>query len=207
MHLKQPGTLPVLFVAAILILTVSFQPRLGDAAPISPSDEIRQAVKEIKAILDNPTIKGADKRLKVRNVILPLFDIEEMAKHALGYHWKDNSDRMDEFIPLFIAVIEKSYLNLSMLEAAVGMQVVVLKEKLYDDRAEVYTRLTTPKISVDMVYKLRKNGEGWLIYDIVVENFSLVANYRSQFNEVITTYSFDELLKRMREKVSASERR
>jgi len=173
-----------------------------------PSEELKRAVTETLTILDNPAIAPLEKRERVRKIILPLFDLERMAKLALGRHWKANRSRMPEFVPLFSGILERAYLNFGMLKKARGINIEFLSEKINEDnpdKAEVFTKVVTRKSEINVIYKLVRVGERWLIYDISVENISLIASYRAQFNEEILTSSFDELLKKMREKLSQPE--
>ena len=47
---------------------------------------------------------------------------------------------------------------------------------------------------------MHKKGDRWLVYDVVIEGVSLVANYRTQFNKIIQTSSFQELMNKMKNK-------
>jgi phospholipid transport system substrate-binding protein len=79
--------------------------------------------------------------------------------------------------------------------------VIVSGEKQDGEFAEVDTRVITKKGEEIVInYKLRQTGGNWKVYDVVIENISLVSNYRSQFNRVIAQSSFDELMRRMRNK-------
>lgn len=67
---------------------------------------------------------------------------------------------------------------------------------------QVDTKIITKKgeeVSVD--YKLRLSGRDWKVYDVIVDNISLVSNYRSQFNRVITGSSFEELTRMLKAKI------
>ncbi|MBI2351447.1 MAG: ABC transporter substrate-binding protein, partial [Deltaproteobacteria bacterium] len=73
-----------------------------------------------------------------------------------------------------------------------------VQDKGYSD---VDTKVVTRKEEEFSVnYKLHLVDGGWKVYDVVVENISLVNNYRSQFNRIITTASYEELIRRMKEK-------
>jgi phospholipid transport system substrate-binding protein len=66
-------------------------------------------------------------------------------------------------------------------------------------RATVKTKVqTTRNVEVPIDYRLSKVGDGWQIYDVLVEGVSLVNNYRSQFNRIITTSSYAALIERMK---------
>jgi len=82
-----------------------------------------------------------------------------------------------------------------------GDKVVYLNERTEKDYAEVDTKVISPKgEETPMTYKLHPVGSDWKVFDIVVENISIVNNYRSQFNRVLSNASLDELIKRIKEK-------
>ena len=84
----------------------------------------------------------------------------------------------------------------------VGQRVIFRRETIDNDYAEVdATVVSTKGEESSVIFKLRRVEDRWLVYDAVVENISIVNNYRSQFNRVIGTSSHDELLKKIREKL------
>lgn len=192
-----------LFVAAFII----FASTLSSQGATTPAETIRETVSEVKAVIDNPQLLPYEKKLRLREVILPRFDTEEMAKRTLGIHWKTYKGRRDEFVPLFVALLEKVYLNMGMLEKARGVEIAILSERVDDDFAEVYTKVITKNGEHPVTYRLLRTPGGWKVYDILIENVSMVSNYRTQFNKIITTSSFDELLKKLREKTEEKEDR
>jgi phospholipid transport system substrate-binding protein len=60
--------------------------------------------------------------------------------------------------------------------------------------------VTSKGVEIPFVYKLIKKDAQWVVYDVVVEEVSLVSNYRKQFYQVIRDKSYAELLRRMKEK-------
>ena len=124
-----------------------------------------------------------------------------MAKRSLGAHWRRRTpDEKQEFVTLFTTLLEISYAD--RIDLYKGQSVVFTREEVDNDYARVESKIVNKKqeaFSVD--YKLqRREGGDWRIYDVVVENISLVNNYRSQFNRVIANNSYKELIKRMKEK-------
>jgi phospholipid transport system substrate-binding protein len=82
-----------------------------------------------------------------------------------------------------------------------GEKVLYGRETIEGDYAQVETTLVNAKgEEVSVVYKLRLNGGKWKVYDAVVENISVVSNYRSQFDRVISKSSFEELKRLLKEK-------
>lgn len=172
------------------------------ALPLSagaPSDQTRATIEKVLAILKDSSVKSA--RLdRLRQVINPSFDFAEMAKRSLGSHWqRRNPAEQQEFVKLFTDLVESSYVD--AIESYNGEKVVVANEKQDKDFAEVNTKIVTKKgeeFAID--YKLHQTSGSWKIYDAVIENVSLVNNYRSQFNRVIGKSSYEDLLSKMKEK-------
>ena len=167
-------------------------------------NEIRQTVDKLLAILKDPQLKGEGKknerRNKLREVIYQRFDFTDMAKRSLGSHWQRRSpEEQKEFVKLFTNLLEEAYLD--KIESYNGEKVQYLKEREDNDYAEVDTKIVDQKgqeFSVD--YRLHNVNGDWKVYDVLIEDVSLVNNYRAQFNRVLAKSSFEELLNRMKER-------
>jgi phospholipid transport system substrate-binding protein len=178
--------------------------RAGLVAAGPPTDQLRQTVDQLLTVLNDPQLKGEDKknerRENLREVIYPRFDFTEMARRSLGLHWRQRSpEEQQEFVQLFTNLLEEAYFD--KIESYNGEKVQYLNETVDNDYAEVETKIIgTNGQEFSVNYRLHNvNGE-WQVYDVVIENISLVHNYRSQFNRVLAKSSFAELLKTMREK-------
>ena len=172
------------------------------ALPLSagvPSDQTRATIEKVLSILKDPAAKS-ERRDRLRQVIYPSFDFAEMAKRSLGPHWqRRNPAEQQEFVKLFTDLVESSYVD--AIESYNGEKVVVANEKQDKEFAEVNTKIVTKKgeeFAID--YKLHQTSGSWKIYDAVIENVSLVNNYRSQFNRVIAKSSYEDLLSKMKDK-------
>ena len=172
------------------------------ALPLSagvPSDQTRATIEKVLSILKDPAAKS-ERRERLRQVIYPSFDFAEMAKRSLGTHWqRRNPAEQQEFVKLFTDLVESSYVD--AIESYNGEKVVVSNEKQDKEFAEVNTKIVTKKgeeFAID--YKLHQISGSWKIYDAVIENVSLVNNYRSQFNRVIAKSSYEDLLSKMKDK-------
>jgi phospholipid transport system substrate-binding protein len=187
-----------------LILGAIFLSAASRVIAGDPSDEMRATIENVLATLKDPNFKGAHKqeerRNKLKNVIYPRFDFAEMGKRSLGSHWQKRSPQeQKKFIELFSELVEASYID--AIDSYNGEKVIVGNERQDDEFAEVRTKILTKKgeeFAVD--YRLRQAGRGWKVYDVVLENVSLVNNYRSQFNRVIAKSSYDGLLNKLKQK-------
>ena len=169
-----------------------------------PGDEMRAVVENVMAILQDPNLKGPekqkDRRSKLKAVINPKFDFAEMAKRSLGSQWQRRSpEQQKQFVELFTELVEGAYLD--GIESYNGEKVIVTKDTQDKTFADVSSKITTKKGEEFAVeYKLHQAEGAWKVYDVVLENVSVINNYRSQFNRVITKSSFEDLLSKMKEK-------
>jgi len=190
--------------AIIIFLSAPNPIRAGD-----PTERIRFVVEQGIAILNDPKLQSKNGKQvyldRLREVIFPLFDFPEMARRSLGFHWRRLSpEERQEFVTLFTNLLERSYAG--KIDLYDGETVVFTGEVVEDNYARVDSNLISKKgeaFSVD--YKLlRKNGD-WRIYDVLVEHISLVNNYRSQFNRIITNSSYKNLIKKINKKLKELE--
>jgi len=133
-------------------------------------------------------------------VVWPRFDFAEMAKRCLGAHWGERSrEEREEFVQLFAATLSRSYIgNIRSYENAT---VLFTRESSDANDAEVDTKIVTDGTKdLSVNYKLRLVNADWKIYDVIIDDISVLANFRSQFHRVITRSSFDTLLRIMKEK-------
>jgi phospholipid transport system substrate-binding protein len=182
-----------------LILLFSYCPA-GLAG--EPSDLIKRSTDRILEILRDPKLrdksKAAERRKLLRKTADERFDWEEMAKRSLALYWAERSpEEKKEFVSLFSDLLERSYMG--KIEGYKNEKVLFTAEKTEGDHSMVETKvLTQREVEVPINYRLRKKGGEWLIYDVSIEGVSLVNNYRTQFNKILSSSSYAELLKRMK---------
>jgi len=189
-------------VALALVLALSL-PRPGWAS--SPAEQLKTRVDEVIRILSTMESKRpADRRAAVRKIADQIFDWEETAKRSLGRHWKDRTPQeREEFVHLFTGLLEQSYIG--KIDSYGGEKVKYGGDTVEGDEAVVRTTIVTPQGSeVPVNYRMvRREGDQWKVYDVVIEGVSLVANYRSQFNKIIETSSYKDLVARLKAKAAA----
>jgi phospholipid transport system substrate-binding protein len=182
---------------------------LAVASPVwagVPTEKIRETTEKILSIVTDPDLKGAEKegerRRLIREAVDERFDWKEMSQRALARHWRKLNDvQKQEFITLFGELLERTYLN--RVEDYSGEQVTYMNEVIEGEYALVEVKiLTTKGTEIPVNYKLREKGGDWRVYDIAIEGVSLVNNYRVQFNDIITKSSYEELVKKLQEKVA-----
>jgi phospholipid transport system substrate-binding protein len=175
-----------------------------EATAGAPTDQLRTQVDRVLKLLEDSGLKAPEKakerRVAVRKVADEIFDFGETAKRALGRHWAARTpEERDEFVKLFGDLLERSYI--SKIELYGGEKIQFVGDKIEGETAIVQSKLVTKAGSeVPIDYRMLKKGERWLVYDVVIEGVSLVANYRTQFNKIIQTSSYDDLVKKMKGK-------
>lgn len=186
-------------VAAVALAAAGVPAEAG-----APTDQLRTSVDQVIKVLEDPALKAEartqERRAAIRRVANETFDFKETAKRALGRHWQGLSDQeREEFSALFADLLEWAYVN--RIEQYSGERITYSGEVMEPggDLATVRSRFSLKSGSdVPVDYRMLKRGDRWLVYDVSVEGISLVANYRSQFNKVIETSSYGELVNRLK---------
>jgi len=178
------------------MILLALQPVL--AATTTPGARVRDSVEKILAIVNDPRLKtdSKERRERIKAVIHERIDAAEMAKRSLGPEWRRRSpEERKEFVKLFTELIESSYL--ATIESV--EKVRFLKEQVDGDYAEVKTQVIDNKgLESAVDYRIHNVNGDWKVYDVVVDNLSLVNNYRTQFSRVLASYSYAELIRRMK---------
>ncbi|SJZ61068.1 phospholipid transport system substrate-binding protein [Trichlorobacter thiogenes] len=171
----------------------------------SVTDTIKKTVNDVIHIVTDKELKKKSneqrRRTAIKKSIATIFDSQEMAKRTLGKHWNQRTPaEKKQFVDLFATLLENSYAG--KIESYNNEKIVYTKETLDGDFAEVKSKVITPKQDeYTLDYKLMKHGNGsWMVYDVVIEGVSLVSNYRTQFNKIISTNGYAELVKKLQAK-------
>ncbi len=198
--MKQKFTLTIFL--ALMGMIFALRPPIWSAG--TPVDQVRVTVDRVLAILQDPGLSSDEKRQarrdQLRQAIFPTFDFAEMAKRSLGSHWRRRSPaEQKEFVDLFTDLLQTSYVG--TIESYNGDKVAYLREVQDKNYAEVGTNIVSAKGQEFTInYRLHLQDGEWKVYDVVIENISIVNNYRSQFNRVINRSSYEELLRVLKEK-------
>ena len=195
------------FMLCLLLVAVFYSYSLGAVVSASPTEKVRKATEEITTILDeyvkNPQGKREETLNKVMVIADQYFDWAEMAKRSLSRVWKQRTpDEQNKFTSLFRDLLKNAYIG--KIEGYAGEKVVFEGEKIEDTYSVVKTKIITPSkgTEIPVYYRLQNNGSNWMVYDVVIEGVSLVNNYRDQFNSILQGSSYDELVKRIQDKLA-----
>lgn len=190
-------------LTAVLLLGLTMA---GAAWALTPTETVKSRVDEALQSLSGSGAVEA-RRAEIRRVADSLFDFTEMSRRALGRYWADRTAaERDEFVRLFTDLMARSYIG--KMDRYAGEAIAYTGERVDGDEARVQSEVVTAKGSrIPLEYRLHRASGGWAAYDVFIENVSLVGTYRSQFDRVIRTESFDGLLKRLRDKEPVAEAR
>ena len=171
-------------------------------AMASITNEVKKSVDEVVRIVSNKEMKKNEhkRRQALKQAISGIFDYSEMAKRTLGKHWNQRTPaEKKQFTDLFATLLENSYAD--KIESYHNEKIVYLSESLDGNYSEVRSNIITAKHDeFSLNYKLINENGTWMVYDVVIEGVSLVSNYRSQFNKIISQHGYGELLKKLETK-------
>jgi len=191
----------VLAAGALLVVILLVR----DAWAGAPTDQLRSQIDRVVKTVEDPELKKdsrvRDRRVAVRKIADEIFDFNETAKRSLARHWLQRTPaERKEFVDLFANLLERSYV--SKIELYNGERIAYLGDTVDGDQATVRTKIVTKQgTEIPIEYKMqRTGGDRWLVYDVIIEGVSLIANYRTQFNKIIQTSSYQELVKKMKTK-------
>jgi phospholipid transport system substrate-binding protein len=188
----------------ILLLSAFWLSTIGMASAGEPTDLVRQTTDQVLKILEDQKLQGPDKRAERQARLHALseqaFAWQEMARRALATHWRERTpQQQQEFVGLFRDLVEGTYMNRLETATQEKQDIQYAGEQVDGSRAVVKTNVLTKRNQqVPIEYRLQKGDSRWQIYDVLVEGISLVNNYRSQFNQIISSSSYDALVQKMK---------
>jgi phospholipid transport system substrate-binding protein len=180
----------------VFFLAISLAPAFAS----SPTEQIQETIQQVLTVVNN-SAQGdePDRKRQLRETLMPRFDWTEMAKQTLGKHWDAAAARQGEFIAALSEFLGSSYAG--KIGSYKDEKIIYLTEAVDNDQAQVKTKIVSSKGEPTAVtYQLHRVQGEWKIYDVVVEDISLVVNYRSQFSRILAKGGFDDLLRQLKEK-------
>ena len=185
-----------------LALSLAFVTVVTPAGAGAPTEQLKQRVDDVVRVLDNPDMKNkvAERRAAVRKISSEIFDFPDTAKRALGPHWNARTpEEQREFVQLFSDLLDRAYF--SKIDRYQGEKVRYGAESINGNEAIVKTMIVTRAGSeVPVDYRMHLVNGRWLVYDVTIEGVSLVSNYRTQFNKIVQTESYQALIQKLRAK-------
>jgi phospholipid transport system substrate-binding protein len=167
---------------------------------VTPTEQLQATIQQVLIIVNGSAGQRDERRKEqLRETLMPRFDWVEMARQSLGKHWEHVPDRHGEFVSAFAEFLGNSYVG--KIASYKDEKVLFLGEAVNQYQALVKTKIVPNKGEPTTVdYKLHRIDGEWKVYDVVVEDISLVVNFRSQFQRILVKGSFDDLLSQLRAK-------
>ena len=175
----------------------------GDVFANSPiTSELKQTIDKVIQIVSDPDLKKTPKlrREKLRKTIGFRFNYNQMVRRSLARNYKNRTNKeREEFTGLFKKLLENSYA--SKIENYQDETINYVDEKVKGKYALVKTEIVRKDGTIDVDYKLINENGRWTVYDFVIEEVSLIRNYRSQFSKIIKTESYGALVAKLTKKI------
>jgi len=170
------------------------------ALAVTPTEQLQATIQQVLTIVNGSEGQRAERRKEqLRETLMPRFDWIEMARQTLGKHWDSVPSRHGEFVSAFADFLGNSYVG--KIGSYKDEKILFVEEIVNQHQALVKTKIVPAKGEATAVnYKLHRIDDEWKVYDVVVEDISLVVNFRSQFHRILAKGSFDDLLRQMKEK-------
>lgn len=185
--------MPIRICVFVLSLSLIGTPATIIAAVQSPSETVKTTVEEILTILRDKTLDWNSRQKKIEVIIDERFDFRSMSQSVLATHWKKASpSERERFVHFFSQYLELTYAK--KLKNYNNEQVKYGKEKVRGDRAVVDTFIVTKGAEIPVSYKLRLDEDQWYAYDVVIENTSLINNYRTVYSAIVRSEGMGGLL-------------
>ena len=191
---------PTIVLNIVILLLFSLPVYAGQ-----PLDAVQSNVNKVLEVLRDPKLKAASakkiEKEKLRLIYERMFDDVELSKRTLSKNWNSlDVAQRKEFVLLFRQVLEKAYID--KILAYTDEKIVFDRETMVSGtQAEIQTKIVTSSKEIPISYRVILKGSDWKVYDVVIENVSLVLNYRTQFNDILAKNTIEQLLEILRKKV------
>jgi phospholipid transport system substrate-binding protein len=166
-----------------------------------PLATVQADVNQVLDVLRDKSLNAESKKDKLRTIYAQMFDEVELSKRTLGANWRKlNPAQQQQFVLLYREVLEKAYID--KILSYTNEKIVLSREIMFSDKlAEVDTNIITSSREIPIHYRVILKDGTWKVYDVVIENVSLVLNYRSQFDSILATNTPEKMLEILRKKV------
>ncbi len=192
-------------IRSLVVLCTVLVLQAGSAFAIeSPSAVFKERERIISSILQDHKLDEKGRREKLVNQMRESFDYQELARRSLGNHWEGlNAKQKTEFTSVLKELIEHSVL--AKVKPVDNFSAEVVKEVVTGKQATLASAVTAKSDSqpVKVEFQMTSTKErGWVVYDMVIDEVSLLTSYRQQFGKIIKTESFDALMNKMNQRLA-----
>lgn len=183
------------------------------ATPTTPRTVVESAVTRVVSMLQEPNAKGGEpepggrlnterRRAEMRRIGADLFDFDEVARLALSRNWAARTpEERAEFVRLFTQLLERTYL--AKIESYSGEKIVYLADSVDGIYATVRSKVISGARHTEtpLDYRLYLKDGQWRVFDVRIDGVSFVSTYRSEFNRIIQSSSYEALVEMLRKRV------
>lgn len=194
------------WMSVLTVLWLALMAPIAAAQTASPTETVKSVVDGILAILRDDSLSFEEARPRIRSEIQRGFDDVAMAQSVLSTNWRSATEaQQDEFRQLLMRTIESTYIG--RVRAYTNEAVEFRGETVNGNRASVNSVIISNSGNIPIVYQLRQRRDGWFVYDVEIENVSMVSTYRETYRSVVRRDGMDGLLQQMRDKLLELEAR
>ncbi len=216
MHPSSLHKLRVIGAMVTVLILIAGPVGATASSPPDPMGAVRHGVDQVLTVFRDRDVPLKARREKLRQLAEQHFDFADMARSALGYHWRDLSPaQRASFVPLFATFIQDAYLSklqeytVRKVQDEAKTAKITFSRETFDgaDYAEVFSDvlLIDQKDPLQVNYLMHRRDGVWLIYDVTIDAISVIANYRNQFNRVINNDGYAKLVADLRTKAAQLE--
>tara|TARA_R110002110_G_scaffold147129_2_gene337453 strand:+ start:162309 stop:162908 length:600 start_codon:yes stop_codon:yes gene_type:complete len=189
------------FVSSLLFLSLITS---AQAQYDTPTDTVQNMLDNVFAILRAPDFDLDRDKAAIDEAVSGAFDPNTIAQSALAASYRDlTTEQRREFEELFFNVLKQTYIE--RLDSYTNETVEILGESVDAPRATVDSVVNTSSSDIAVQYSLRQRPDGWYIYDIIVEDVSLLSSYRSTYRSIIRRSGIDALFEELRTQAATLE--
>jgi len=198
-----------LSLAAALTLALAL-PAAGSAQEGGPASRfLKQRHDDVNRIIRRAAETEPERQRRSREItqiLSELLDYQELSRRALGSHWESRTpEQRERFVGLLRQLVERNYeQNLQRIQE---FEVRYSGEESIADgtvvRTEARSRTERRQPPVEIAYSMHLVGTAWRVFDVNTDGVSLVRNYNNQFNRIISQNGWDELIRRMEQRLAA----
>ena len=183
-------------------------PSWAGVAEKSPEAAVKILLNEIKQIVEGKDLSDVKKAAnkKHSDIAVYILNIPEISQKALGKYWKKHSsEQQDQFQKL----LGDLFVHVAFPSSAkffANLDLVYGKSKSKKDMTVVpITVIHEKEGEVDIDFKMKQSAKNWLVVDVILDGVSMRNNLRSQFYKILKTNDFNELIRRMENKLKEAQ--
>jgi phospholipid transport system substrate-binding protein len=195
-----------ILIGGLALLLGTAAPTLADDSAATARNVIENVVHQALAVLRDPKLSTDDKRLKIRQIAYDNISFDIMARLSLGRYFRGiTDDQHTRYSAEFKQHVTNTYGHTTDNYSDEDVAVTGDRKEANGDWT-VQTRITgtrngQPNQEVAKVdYRLRQTGGQWKIIDLTIEGVSMIANFRSQFDEIMANGGIEQLIQLLHQK-------